>query len=139
MAKIDIVLDRLERVRRTGEGRWVGCCPVLAHDDKSPSLAVRLVDNEKILLHCFGGCLVDDVVSALGLTLSDLMDNPTFSKPVKNRIPASDLLAFIHFEATIVLIAAFDLVSGKTPSEPDFARLLLAHERLEGAVRECCR
>lgn len=139
MANIDDLLNSLDKVRRTGEGRWVACCP--AHADKSPSLSVRYADD-RILLHCFGGCAVDAVVSALGLALADLMpERVKFegTKPIKSRIPASDLLAFIHFEATIVMLSAGDMTAGKALSIADFSRLRLAHDRLEGAVRECCR
>ncbi|TAL44373.1 MAG: hypothetical protein EPN89_14135 [Methylovulum sp.] len=79
MANVDTLLAALEKVKKTGADR----CP--AHADRSPSLSIRYVDN-KILLHCFGGCAVDEVVSAIGLTLSDLMpDNPGHHKPVKSR------------------------------------------------------
>jgi len=47
------VLDRLDKVKQTGPDRWIACCP--AHDDKSPSLAVRELDDGRILLHDFGG------------------------------------------------------------------------------------
>lgn len=40
------VLDRLEKVRRRGRGRWIACCP--AHDDRNPSLAIGERDD--------GGC-----------------------------------------------------------------------------------
>ncbi len=139
MANIDNLLHSLDKVRRTGEGRWVACCP--SHADKSPSLTVRWNDD-KILLHCFGGCAVDEVVGAIGLTLADLMpDSVPFegTRPIKSKIPASDLLAFIQFEATVVMIACGDILDGKPLSENSFARLQLAHERLKNAVQECCR
>jgi len=139
MANIDNLLASLDKVRRTGEGRWVACCPV--HADKSPSLSIRHIDD-KVLLHCFGGCAVDEVVSAISLTLADLMpERVPFegSKPIKSKIPASDLLAFIKFESEIVLLSAYDVVAGKTLSTSDFSRLKLSCERLECAVRECCR
>ena len=139
MADINRILDQLEKVKKTGTDRWIARCP--AHADKSPSLTIRYIDD-KILLHCFGGCAVDEVVSAIGMTLADLMPERVpfeVTKPIKSRIPASDLLAFIHFESTIVLLSACALVTGKTLSTSDFSRLKLAHDRLEGAVRECCR
>ena len=33
------ILDRLDGVRPTGDGRWIARCP--AHDDRSPSLSIR--------------------------------------------------------------------------------------------------
>jgi hypothetical protein len=62
------VLDRLEGVKPTGEG-YRALCP--AHDDRTPSLSVASADG-KVLLKCFAGCTVEDVVSAMGLAVSDL-------------------------------------------------------------------
>ena len=64
------MLSRLEKVKRTGPGRWIARCP--AHDDKDPSLSIRELDDGGFLLHCFASCGVDDVVAAIGIELSDL-------------------------------------------------------------------
>ncbi|WP_174626581.1 CHC2 zinc finger domain-containing protein [Candidatus Methylobacter favarea] len=69
--KIDTLLSRLEKVHKTGANKWLSCCP--AHNDKSPSLAIKLADTDKVLLHCFAGCSVADIVASVGLTLADLM------------------------------------------------------------------
>ena len=61
MTKIDSLLTRLNGAKKTGDGRYIARCP--AHNDKSPSLAITQVD-EKILLHCFAGCAVSDVLAA---------------------------------------------------------------------------
>jgi len=66
---VEEVLVRLDGVRRNGRG-WQARCP--AHDDATPSLAVRLGDDGRILLHDFAGCTPEDVCSALGLGMSDL-------------------------------------------------------------------
>jgi len=47
--------------RRSG-ARWLAKCP--AHDDKSPSLAIREIDGV-VLVHCFSGCPQRDVIRAL--------------------------------------------------------------------------
>jgi hypothetical protein len=62
------------------------CCP--AHDDISPSLSIREVDDGRILIHCFSGCEVHSVVAAVGLELSDLFPktNGKTYKPVRRRI-----------------------------------------------------
>lgn len=63
----DTLLSRLDKVKQTGQGRWLACCP--AHDDKNPSLSVRELDDGRMLLHCFTGCDVHSVLNALSLTL----------------------------------------------------------------------
>lgn len=53
-------------VERLG-GRWTasgGLCRCPAHDDRSPSLSVR-VGRTSLLLHCFAGCAAADVLRAL--------------------------------------------------------------------------
>lgn len=63
------ILDRLEGVRRSGEG-WTARCP--AHEDHKPSLTVSEGADGRVLLCCQRGCATEDVVAALGLSLSDL-------------------------------------------------------------------
>jgi len=67
--RVDLLLDRLEGVRRAGPSSWVARCP--AHDDRDPSLSVS-VKGGRILIHCFAGCAPDEVLGAVGLTWRDL-------------------------------------------------------------------
>jgi putative DNA primase/helicase len=48
--------------RKAGSG-WVARCP--AHDDRTPSLAIRDADNGKVLVHCHTGCDPRNVIAAL--------------------------------------------------------------------------
>ena len=53
-------------VERLG-GRWTGkggMCRCPAHDDRRPSLSVR-VGASRLLLHCFAGCAASDILRAL--------------------------------------------------------------------------
>lgn len=55
-------------VERLG-GRWTpsgGMCRCPAHDDRRPSLSVR-PGRTRLLLHCFAGCDVSDILRELGL------------------------------------------------------------------------
>jgi hypothetical protein len=65
-AGLDILLSRFDKVRSAGPDRWSAICP--AHEDKSPSLSIRLTDD-RILLHCHTGCAVEDIVGAMGLEM----------------------------------------------------------------------
>ena len=58
---LDLVLQRLDGVRRSGSG-WSARCP--AHDDRHPSLSVTERDGT-ILFHCHAGCTQDAVIDAL--------------------------------------------------------------------------
>ena len=56
-------IERLDCARQTGSGRWIARCP--AHEDRSPSLSVRELEDGRTLIHCFGGCDVQAVVEGL--------------------------------------------------------------------------
>jgi phage/plasmid primase-like uncharacterized protein len=71
MNNIDNLLDRLDRVSRRGYNQWMACCPV--HDDRAPSVSIKLESDNKILIKCFAGCDTKSIVSAVGLTIGDLM------------------------------------------------------------------
>lgn len=72
---IEAFLAQLDRVRSRGSDRWSSRCP--AHADRSPSLSIHEINN-KILIHCFGGCEPQEIVKALGLTTADLFtERPT--------------------------------------------------------------
>ena len=74
-APINALLERLDRVRETGPGRWLARCP--AHDDRHPSLSIRETEDGTILIKCWAGCSAADVVSAVGLEPRDLFpDRP---------------------------------------------------------------
>ena len=66
----DDLLARLEKVRPSGAGRYMACCP--AHEDKSPSLSIKCCDDGRTLLHCHAGCPTNDVLNAIGLKFSDI-------------------------------------------------------------------
>src|SRR5262252_5342725 len=70
---IQALLSRLERVRRSANG-WTARCP--AHDDATPSLAVTVGEDGRILIKCFAGCEVGEIVGALGIDVVDLFAGP---------------------------------------------------------------
>lgn len=128
------LLSRLEMVKRTGPGRYIARCP--AHDDRSPSLAIRVTDDERILLHCFAGCSVHEVVGAVNLTLDALFPSrplPDGRKPERNPFSAADALRCIDFEASLVYLVALHVLEDRPLSDEQFERLALAAERISDA------
>jgi hypothetical protein len=139
MSDANSLISRLENVRRTGQGKYLACCP--AHDDKHPSLAIKQTDDGKILIHCFAGCEADSIVGAVGLELSDLMpDNPTYKrggKPPKfNRY---ELFDRVLFESTILLVAIRQLFDGTPLTDDDMQRVKKAEQTIDDIARECRR
>jgi len=130
---VETLLSRLDKVRRTGAGRWIARCP--AHDDKSPSLSVRELDDGRALLHCFAGCAAADVLAAVGLELSDLFPEPIGDRrPERQPFSAEDVLRCLEFEATLVYLAAVDICAGRALSGEDIERLAVAVARINAAL-----
>lgn len=124
------LLDRLDGVRQTAQGRWIAKCP--AHQDRSPSLSVRELDDGRVLVHDFGGCGALDVLSAVGLDWNALFSEktPGPSQPSHSRVPARDLLMILAEEATLVGIVASDFLAERAISETDWGRLATAVGRI---------
>lgn len=69
--RLENFLEKLSGVRQGSEpDSWVALCP--GHDDKHPSLSIKLTPDETILLKCHAGCTVKQITDALGLKLGDL-------------------------------------------------------------------
>jgi hypothetical protein len=128
------LLDRLDRAKQTAPGRWIARCP--AHEDRSPSLSIRELDDGRVLLYDFGGCETEDVLTALGLSMSDLYDAPLghHFAPSKSRIPARDLLEIISAETGVAAMIAADFLETRTIADADWHRLALAAARIGRAL-----
>lgn len=126
------LLDKLAGVRSTGPGRWLAKCP--AHEDRSPSLSIRELDDGRVLLHDFGGCEAQSVLAAVGLTFADLYparDNVVaFRRPTASRIPAVDALAALDHEAHVIAVIGADVRKYRELDEPTWQRLMLAVRRI---------
>ena len=133
----DNLIARLEGVKRTGADRWIARCP--AHDDKHPSMNIREKDDGLILIRCFAECSSYEIVSAVGLELSDLFParENHYAKRERRPFTADDALRCLAFEGTLLVIASRDLADGKPLREKDHARLLVAVARICEAERLC--
>jgi hypothetical protein len=130
---IERLISSLEKVKRTGQNRFIACCP--AHNDKSPSLALEEREG-KVLFHCFAGCAPADVLAAVGMEFSDLYpERPSHGKPGQFKFNPYDVLKCLSKEAGIAAIASAQLAAGKSLSPADAVRVTLAHDRLTNAGR----
>ena len=132
----DNLLQHLQKVKRTSATTWLACCP--SHEDRSPSLSVRELDDGRVLVHCFSGCAAHEILGAVGMEMANLFpprkDGQHFKKGERRPFPATDVLRAIAFETTLVLIAAADLLAGKPFNDTDRARLALAISRIQAAL-----
>jgi hypothetical protein len=133
-APVETLLSCLDKVKRTGQDRWIACCP--AHGDKSPSLTIRELDDGRVLLHCFAGCDTASVLAAAGLDMTDLYPdrNIHHGKPERRPFPAADVLRAIAFEAMVVATCAVSMMAGQPFTETDRERLIVAVSRIQAGI-----
>jgi 5S rRNA maturation endonuclease (ribonuclease M5) len=62
---INNIVSRLQKVRKTGPGKYQALCP--AHPDKNPSLSITEAADGKLLYYCHAGCSQEAVEQALGI------------------------------------------------------------------------
>lgn len=134
---VEKLLARLDRVKQTGDGRFIACCP--AHDDRSPSLAIRETADGTLLVHCFAGCPTADVLAAIGLELSDLFPSSIeYHAPIlpRQRYVPRDVLECIALEALVAYLAVTAIQRGDSLTLEDMERLAEASRRLRSAAAE---
>lgn len=136
MTPAEKILSCLDKVRPNGNNKWMACCP--SHDDGSPSLAIKSLDDGRVLLHCFAGCSAADVVSAIGLSLSDLFDGPLHQhmkgQVWKPTMPAADALRSLVKDAYLVGIIAANMNDFGEISDEDRASLVGAIARMDATL-----
>lgn len=139
--RADEFVSRLDRPRQTGPASWVARCP--AHDDRSPSLTVSEGSDGRILVHCFAGCEVENVVGAVGVSLSDLMPETGpanhVAAPKRMRVPPMDVLRALAFQAKVVAICACDMGRGIQLSEEEKDKLLATAAEIDEAIEYATR
>lgn len=130
---IDTLLNGLHGVRQTGHNKYVARCS--AHDDRSPSLAIKDCGDGRVLIHCFAGCETEDVLSAVDLTFADLMPERIGGehsyKP--QRFDARQVLATLDHESLVVAIIGADLLEHRAIDESTWNRLTQAVGRINTA------
>lgn len=132
---IETLISRLDGVKETGYGKYVARCP--AHEDRSPSLAIKECGDGRILLHDFAGCQTEDVLAAVGLTFADVMPERIGTehsyKPLRSRFDARQVLECISHELMVVSILAERYA--KVANDEDDNRLMLAASRINTALK----
>ncbi len=134
---IAALVDHLEGVRRTGPSRWVAKCP--AHADRQPSLAIRELEDGRVLVHCFGGCSVEEVLASVGLRFDALFPASSTAHrfpPERRAFPATDILRALANEALVVACAVSAVAQGKPLNATDHERINLAAARFQAALTE---
>lgn len=125
--KAEIILERLDMVRKTGSNKWIARCP--AHQDGTPSLSVTEVSSgERVLIHCHAGCGALDILESVGLDWSALYpEGENYSPLFKNTREQQAI------DDMVVAIAQAKRAKGERLSEQDKQALIQAKLRTVGA------
>jgi len=128
---LQILLDRLEHVRQSGNG-WRSDCP--AHDDKRGALIINEADDGCILILCYAECSALEIVHSVGLELKDLFPvritkdmKPEQRREVQQEIKLTGWAAAgdsLRFEGRVLQVA----------NDADNARLDVAIDRITKAM-----
>jgi len=136
---IDTILPLLEKVRKRQSGQWSARCP--AHADKGPSLSVRETPEGAVLLHCFAGCSVTEIVGTIGLKLHELFPPrdtpPNAPKRTPRLLTAGQALELLADEAMLIAVAAANIAHGVSLTTVDKDRVLKAAGHINYLRREC--
>jgi hypothetical protein len=136
-----MLLDRLQGVRRTGDGKWIARCP--AHADKRASLSVRALADGRVLVHCFASCSVAEVLKAVNMNLEDLFPprapaDGHRAQRVRRPYSDRDLALALRAELNLVWVLLGDVAAGKVLTEADRKRAALARTRCAAVLGELC-
>ncbi|SAL24957.1 hypothetical protein AWB67_00973 [Caballeronia terrestris] len=141
----DALLDRLDGVRQVGPGRYVAKCP--AHEDRRASLAITEKPDGVLLVHCFAGCAVAEIVDAVGFNVSNLFPPREpgergllrSGKPQRRRWSASQVLPAVSLELLEILIVLQAVLKRGSVTVSERTRLVRSVARVqaaEGATRD---
>ena len=138
VSRLNTLLSHLEHVEKHGTGIRAKCP---AHGGKSNStLAITEKQDGRILIHCFGGCDTFEVLSAIGLEMTDLFPERLthHSTPEQRRKWRQDAihrdwceyLNIAAYEMNIIYVAGGVIRAGNHLNDEDNIRLDVALKRI---------
>jgi hypothetical protein len=134
MSAADKFLSRVEGVVQKGPGRWIFRVPT--RKDRHASGSAKELADGRLLIHDFAGASPIEMLSAVGLEMSDLYPEKLthYGKRESRPFFATEALRCVAFEALVVSAAASSMANGNALSSDDHERLIVAAERLNSAA-----
>ena len=133
----EALLACLDAVHQTSNRQWTARCP--AHDDRRPSLSIRELDDQRVLVHCHAGCGVQEVLEAVGLDFGALYpprtDQPLL-RPVRKPWRASEVVAALRGELNVVFVILAAVAAKTLVNDADAERAGIALERVAHFLHE---
>ena len=122
---LDSLLSKLDGVRETSPGKWRAKCPIHQGDSSSNrSLSIRETETDAVLMHCFAGCEINDIMRGVQLQMSDLFPQDEYIQRAKyaRKPRGQDLRKIIdgcRFVAHIVETGADKMLNREKLTEDD--------------------
>jgi hypothetical protein len=138
----DVLLSALARVRKTGAGRWVACCPSHGKGTNT-ALATRELPDGRVLMHDFGNCEIESVLAAIDMTVADLFPESLTATEAGgdrryrsggHRVPAGDVLIATARDTLIAATVARGIADAGEATEGEVQLLFSVAGRLAAAV-----
>ena len=123
-------LSLCKEVKSRGKNKrsWIACCP--AHDDKSPSLCIDVGENDNVLIHCWAGCAFEEVLSSIGMNMSDAFPDDGYRQESFRRKPCKDK----DFHEFVLHISEQDRLHNRKQTKADKEQELESYNYLRGSV-----
>lgn len=136
MISIGEILSRFNGVKESGNSQWQCQCPV--HKDKTASLGVKLKEN-RVLINCFAGCSIEDILSATDLTFEDIMPDKRgeHHAPMNQVWNPYSVLKALKDDVLFVFLCARHMDQGKRLLDVDKNKLSEVTDRLRSAYGRC--
>jgi hypothetical protein len=132
---LEQLLRKLVNVRKVGGGKFVACCP--AHEDRTASLGIRVERDDRVLVHCFGGCQTAEVLASLDLNwdvlFADTLHDQHAKKVIRTPFNAYDALAALHLSCLEANMYCKKMAAGARLTPVEANRLQLIASRLSVA------
>lgn len=136
MSKLDNLLSRLQKVKRTGKDSYTACCP--AHDDHSPSLWIRDHGGDHLGFQCFAGCDKRGILQSIGLDWDDVLPDrepDVYRKPSRVPFNSRDVLASCASDAQLAYVFNCRAIAGEKYTPEEAANAQKALIRIIAATR----
>lgn len=130
-------ISKLEGVQGRSP-RWRAICPAHGSRHKTRSLAVAEADDGRVLVKCFAGCGIDQIVGAVGLSIEDLFPEKSPGDVKRERRPfsARTVVQALERELAVAWVLLQDVGSGKAIGKTDRERAKVCAERCAALIRE---
>lgn len=137
MTPAEAFVAKLDGVQGRGP-RYRAICPAHESKHRTRSLAVAEAEDGRVLLKCFTGCSVDQIVGAVGMTLDDLFPPKPVGEKKRERRPFSprEVALALERELHVAWVLLQDIGGGKVIGKGDRARAKVCAERCAALLRE---